>query len=386
MKDGAMGTSIFDEMGAKPVINARGTYSMLGGAVFSPRVWAAMEAASRAYVDMASLIDGAGRVIARLLGVEAALPTPGVAASLALASAALVAEGDGAKLERLPDLSGMKSDILIQRRHRYRYDRALRLSGARLVEVGDEDGTSVDQLAAALGPRTAAICVPAHLDGEPGTVSLADVIALAHRQGVPVLVDAAFLVFPVERLLELARSGADVVCFSAKYMGGPNAGGFICGSKTWIDAVSRAGFTSFELGEHRVFGRPFKLDRHTVVGIVAALGEWLEMDHDARQEGYERKVQTMMGALSGVPGIELTPCSFSMEETLIPEPVNCLHVRIKQETGTSARDLSAELWALNPAIALHARDDALMAVVETLADGEEEIVAGRIRDALVRRR
>jgi L-seryl-tRNA(Ser) seleniumtransferase len=381
-----MGTSIFDEMGTKPVINARGIYSMLGGSVFSPRVWAAMEAAARSYAEMADLIAAAGRVIAGLLGTEAALPTPGVAASLALASAAFVAEGDGAKLERLPDVAGMKTDVLIQQRHRYRYDRALRLSGARLVAVGDENGTTVDQLAGALGPRTAAICVPAHLDGEPGTVSLADVIATAHRQDVPVLVDAAYLVYPIERLLALARSGADVVCFSAKYMGGPNAGGFVCGRTTWVDAVSRAGFTSFELGEHRVFGRPFKLDRHTVVGVVAALQEWLEMDHDARQEGYERKVQTMMGALSGVPGIELTPCSFSMEETLIPEPVNCLHVRITPETGTTARDLGAELWALNPAIALHARDDTLMAVVETLAEGEEEIVAGRIRDALVRRR
>src|SRR5262249_6672984 len=153
---------------------------MLGGSVFSPRVWAAMEAAARSYVDMAELIDAAGRVIAGLLGTEAALPTPGVAAALALASAAVVAEGDSAKLERLPDVSGMKTRVLIQHRHRYRYDRVLRLSGARLVDVGDENGTTVDQLAAALGPRTAAVCVPAHLDGEPGTVSLPDVIATAH--------------------------------------------------------------------------------------------------------------------------------------------------------------------------------------------------------------
>jgi D-glucosaminate-6-phosphate ammonia-lyase len=380
-----MGTSIFDELGTKAVINARGTYSLLGGSVFSPRVWAAMEAAARSYVDLADLIDASGRVIAGLLGTEAALPTPGVAAALALASAAFVAEGDGAKLERLPDVSGMKSDILIQRWHRYRYDRTLRLSGATLVDVGDEDGTTGDQLAAALGPRTAAICVPAHLDGEPGTVSLADVIAIAHRRGVPVLVDAAYLVSPIERLLGLARCGADLVCFSAKYLGGPNAGGFACGRQTWVDAVSRAGFTSFELGEHRVFGRPFKLDRHTVVGVVAALQEWLEMDHDARQEGNERKVQTMIRALADLPGIELTPCLFSMEETLVPEPINCLHVRITPATGTSARDVSAGLWDLNPAIAVHVKDDALMAVVETLADGEEEVVAGRIRDALARR-
>lgn len=378
-----MDTSIFDEMGTKAVINARGTYSMLGGSVFSPRVWAAMEAAARSYVDMADLLDASGRVMAALLGTEAALATPGVAAGLALASAALVTEGNGPKLEQLPDVSGMKSDVLIQRRHRYRYDRILRLSGARLVDVGDEDGTTADQLAAALSPRTAALCVPAHLDGEPGTVSLADAIVIAHRRGVPVLVDAAYLVYPIERLLGLAQSGADIICFSAKYMGGPNAGGVVCGRKPWVDAISRAGFTTFELSEHRVFGRPYKLDRHTVVGIMAALQEWLEMDHKARHDGYECKVRAMIRTLGGVPGIELTPCRFPMEETSIPQPINCLQVEVTPVTGTNAHDLSARLSGLNPAIALHVRNDALLAVVESLAAGEEEIVAARIRDLLV---
>ncbi|MDP9369562.1 MAG: aminotransferase class V-fold PLP-dependent enzyme [Chloroflexota bacterium] len=378
-----MDMSIFDAMGTKAVINARGTYSMLGGSVFSPRVWAAMEAAARSYVDMEDLLDASGQVMATLLSTEAALATPGVAAALALASAALVTEGDGAKLERLPDVSGMKADVLIQRRHRYRYDRTLRLSGARLVDVGDEDGTTADQLAAALGPRTAALCVPAHLDGEPGTVSLTDAIVIAHRRGVPVLVDAAYLVYPIERLLGLAQSGADIICFSAKYMGGPNAGGVVCGRKTWVNAISRAGFTSFELGQHRVFGRPYKLDRHTVVGVVVALQEWLGMDHMARHHGYECKVRSMIRTLGGVSGIELTPCRFPMEETPIPQPINCLQVRITPVTGTNAHDLSARLSGLNPAIALHVRHDALLAVVETLADGEEEIVAARIRDLLV---
>jgi hypothetical protein len=179
---------------------------------------------------------------------------------------------------------------------------------------------------------------------------------------VPVLVDAAYLVDPVERLLGLARCGTDVVCFSAKYMGGPNAVGFVCGRTAWIEAVARAGFTSFELGEHRVFGRPWKLDRHTVVGVVAALQEWL--------------------GLEGIPGIESTPCRFPAEGPAASGPINCVRVRIGPATGTSAREVGAALWGQNPAIALHLRDDALLAVVESLADGEEEAVAGRIRDAL----
>ena len=380
-----MGPSILDELGTRAVINARGTYSILGGAVFSPRVWAAMDAAAHTYVDMDELLTGSGRVVAGLLGAEAALVTPGVAAALALSAAAFVADRDGPNLERLPDVAGMKADLLIQRRHRYRYDRVLRLSGARLVDVGDEDGTTAGQLAAALGPSTAGVCVPAHLDGAPGTVPLADVVAIAHGRGVPVLVDAAYLVYPVERLRGLAGCGADVVCFSAKYLGGPNAGGFVSGRKAWVDAVYRAGFTGFERGEHRVFGRPWKLDRHTVVGVVAALQEWLEMDHEARHAGYERKVRAMARALAGVPGIEPAPCRFPAEEPATAGPPNCLRVRIGPASGTSAGAVGEALWGLNPAVAVHVRDDALLVVVEALADGEEEVVAARIREALAPR-
>ena len=381
-----MGGSVYDELGTRAVINARGRYSLLGGTVFSPRVWAAMTEAAGAYADMDDLLSASGRVVAELLGAEAALVTPGAAAALALASAAFVARGEGPKLERLPDVAGMPSEIVIQRRHRYRYDRVLRLSGARLVDVGDDNGTTADQLAAALGTPTAAVCVPAHLDGAPGTVPLVDVVATAHGRGVPVLVDAAYAVYPLERMLGLARSGADLVCFSAKYLGGPNAGGFVCGRKAWVDAVARAGFTSFERGEDRVFGRPWKLDRHTVVGVVAALREWLEMDHAARHAEDERKVGAMIRALGGVPGIEPTPCRFPPEEPPAAGPINCLRVRIAPETGTSAPEAAAALWALNPAIAVHVRDDALLAVVEALADGEAEVVAARIRGVLAPRR
>ncbi len=107
------------------------------------------------------------------------------------------------------------------------------------------------------------------------------------------------------------------------------------------------------------------------------------MDHKARHDGYECKVRAMIQTLGGVPGIELTPCRFPMEETPIPQPINCLQIRITPATGTNAHDLSARLSGLNPAIALHVRHDALLAVVETLAAGEEEIVAARIRDVLV---
>jgi L-seryl-tRNA(Ser) seleniumtransferase len=378
-----MDTAIFGQIGSKPVINARGAYSTLGGAIFSPRVWAAMEAANRSFVDMDDLLRASGRRIASLLGADAALVTPGAAAALALGSAAMITRGDGARLERLPDTAGMPAEILIQRQHRYRYDRAIELSGARLVEVGDGQQTVLDHIKQAIGPNTAGICFPAHLDRAPGTVPLDEVLALARRRGLPTIVDAAYQVYPLSRMRDLACVGAELVCFSSKYMGGPNAGGFLCGSQEWIQLASRTTFTSFELGEHRVYGRSHKMDRHLVVAVVEALQEWLEMDHDARLESYEVKVQTMLRILDNVPGIELTPHFFTMEETLEAEPVNCLKIHISPEIRTSASAAGQHLQGLDPSIAVHVRDDALLAVVDTLEPGEEIAVAEQLRKLLI---
>jgi seryl-tRNA(Sec) selenium transferase len=141
-----IGTSIFDDLGVKPVINALGNWTMLGGSSPSPRLLAAIAAAGRYYVDMEELLDKSGRLIAGLVGAEAAYVTPGAAAALALGAAACMTGGDRAKMAQLPDTTGLKSEILIQKRQRYKYDRALTIFGARLLEVGDDSGTTPHQL------------------------------------------------------------------------------------------------------------------------------------------------------------------------------------------------------------------------------------------------
>jgi L-seryl-tRNA(Ser) seleniumtransferase len=254
--------------------------------------------------------------------------------------------------------------------------------GVRLVEVGDEAGTTRAQLEAALGPQTAAMLFPAHLDAAPGTVPLADVAAIARRGGVPTLVDAAYMNYPVEIMSSFTSSGADLVCFSAKYFGGPNAGGFICGRRDLIEAVAGVDFTRFESGRYRIYGRPFKLDRQTVVGVVVALQEWLSMDHAARFAGYRRMVDSMAEELSPVRGLELTPLCFTMQETLEPEPVNCLRVRIGPATGTMAQAVAEALGAGNPSVLVHLDGDALIVDVEVLRPGDNAYIAAQLRRVL----
>ena len=146
----------------------------------SPRVRRAMQDVERYYVDMEQLLERSGAVIADLLGAEAAYVTPGAAAALALGAAACLAGADPDKIGRLPDTTGMPGTVLIQAGHRYHYERAATVPGGRLVEVGEKSGTTADQLRSALGQDVAAVMFPAHLDGKPGTLLLADVIAIAH--------------------------------------------------------------------------------------------------------------------------------------------------------------------------------------------------------------
>lgn len=371
--------SVFDRFGARPVINASGIYTDLGGSRLSPAVWAAATAANDSFVDMVELLDRSGERIAALLGVEAARVTPGASAAIALGVAACLTGPDRAKIERLPETAGMPNEVLIQRGHRYKYDRCALLAGAKLVEVGTAAGTRPDEIERAIGPRTAALFVPAHLDGRTGTVALAEVAAIGNARGLPTFVDAAYLNYPTALMGRFVARGAALACFSAKYFGGPNAGGFLCGRKELIDVVAALDFTCHESGPYLRFGRAFKLDRQTVVATVVALEEWLAMDHAARWAGYRRLVASLQDRLAGLPGARLAPMGFTMDERLVPEPVNCLVVAFDPGMGRTAPEVSAILAAGNPSIRCVVDGNALVVVVETLREGDDVLIADRLR-------
>jgi D-glucosaminate-6-phosphate ammonia-lyase len=363
-------SSIYQSLGATPVVNATGIYTQLGGGTVSKRTLEAMQEANRWFADMPELMDQAGRAIAELVGAEHARVTPGAAAGLALGAAAFLTRGEPEAVARLPETDGV---VLVQRPHRYRYDRCIRLSGARLIEV---DG---DNLADALADGPAALAFPGHLDGVPGTVGLTEAVALARAAAVPVLADAAFMVDPPEQLRAVVATGADIVCVSSKYYGGPNAGGFVCGRREWVDAVAALDFVSFELDEEHRFGRVFKLDRETIVGVVEGLRAWFETDHDARITGYGRMADSLAERLAAVPGLELTPMCFTMVETLEPAPVNCLHIRVAHR---AAAEVERNLREGDPSIRVNVIGDALVVVFDTVPAEHEELLAERLEAEL----
>ena len=374
--NGGAGTDIYTELGLTPVINGRGNQTVLGGALLSPQVQAAMDAANRYFVDMDALLTQTGRMIAEQLECEAAYVTPGCAAAMTLGTAACVTEDDGAKMERLPDTTGMRREVVIQAKQRYKYDRAPTVCGAVLREAGDASGTTKEQMAAAITPETAVVLFPAHMDGQPGTVALAETIAVAHDHNVPVLVDAASQIFPVERMKGWTKMGADLVCFGAKYFGAPHSSGVLCGAADLVASASQQGFIGFERGRHRTIGRPLKLDRGEILAVAVALREWVTMDHEARIARIRERVEGAIRRLEGVPGITATSAPNGQFGT------PSLRIEVNAGGRMSAEQLATALGRGTPSIVCGRDATSLRFYLGTIYEGDELVVADRVREVV----
>src|SRR6202047_4265593 len=326
---------VFEKFSVRPVINACGIYTDLGGSVFSPRAWQAMQEINHSFVRMVDLLDRSGEMLASLVGAEAARVIPGASAAITLGTAACIAGRDGPAWEQLPDTSGLKNEVIIQKAHRYKYDRMVRIAGGRLVEAGSENGTTLPELKRAFGPQTAMVLFPAHLERKSGTISLEEVSSVAHAHGIPVFMDAAYMNDPPALMSTFLPRGADLVCFSAKYL---------------------------------TFGRPWKMDRHSIVATVVALEEWLAMDHVARWASYREKVAAMRSLLADTPGIHTEQKYFTMDERLLDDAVNCMTVQCPGG-AEQIEQVSADLLSGDPSIATVVLDDKLVVAVDgVLAD------------------
>ncbi len=372
----ATGADIYAKMGARAVINAQGNRTVLGGSATVPEVTEAMAAVNDTYIEMAELLARSGEYIADLLDVEAAYVTSGCSAALAFSAAACMTGRDLDKIAQIPDTTGMKSEIIIQKAQRYSYDRSFTVPGATLVEAGDEDGCSREQLEAVIGDNTAAVAYLVR-PGDPDSVlTLEQTVEIAHDAGVPVIADAAAQIYPLDYFRRNAQA-ADIACFGAKYMGAPQSSGFLCGKKELVEAASDQGFIAFQENGGRSFGRPMKLDKQEVVGVVTAVERWLTINHEDRLLVFEERLESMQQELGATPGVEA-----GIEK--VPQYYGShLSVTIDPDVvGKTAQDIADELDSGTPRVAVSVVDDrTLTATSHALNEGEELIVAERIRAA-----
>lgn len=360
-----MSANLRARLGVECVINAVGPATRLGSSVLAPDVIEAMVDAAGSFVRMNELQDAAGRVIARITGAEAGYVTNGAAGGLMLAAAACLAGQDPLRMNQLPDTTGMPDEIVIHRVHRNGYDHALRAAGAKLVEIGFPDLVFPYELAGAITERTAAVAY--HASIEANALPLADVIEVAHRFEVPVIVDASLSVPPPSNLRTFIEMGADLVVISGgKWIGGPAASGFIAGRadlirsiayqqqdsdvrvETWYDA-ERIEAEEILGPPHQGIGRALKVGKEEIAGLIAALQTYVGRDHDADQQRWTcaaKSVITAVAELSGVSARLVPPDGrthgWPVAEIEIDPSI----------TGKSAYDVVNLLSAGSPSIAL----------------------------------
>lgn len=370
---------LYRELGARPVVNAIGSVTLLGGSTPPREVREAMEEANSAYIPLMELQEKAGEVIAEMLNVPAAYITSGAGSALTLATAAVMAGDDDSKIQQLPNTTGMKSEILIQTRQRYWYDRCLELAGARLVSFGSKARTTREDLEKAIGPNTVAVhYLAVEQSPDPAALSLQDTVEIAHAHGLPVLVDAAGQVYPLENLGKYVRMGADFQCIAAKYLGAPQSVGLALGTEEMIHTISLQSFAAYEGRRVRGIGRPQKIDRQEMVGAVVAVRRWMSMNHEERLAEAERRSQTIVARLQGIRGVRA-----EMIQNIIGHQPFGVNVWVDPTvTGMTVHDVVAKLKEGDPPIWTRVRDgeDWISIHMFGLNEGEEGIVGERIAE------
>ena len=368
---------IYKELGAKPVINATGSVTMLGGSTPIPEVREAMAQADGAYIPLMELQEAAGNAIARMVNVPAAYVTSGAGSALMLATAAAMAGDDDDRIQQLPNTAGMKNEVLIQTRQRYWYDRCLELAGAKLVMFGSEERTTAEDLENAIGPNTAAVHYYAvEQEYDPNALSLEDTIAIAHAHNVLVTVDAAGQIYPLENFGKYVRMGADFQCIAAKYMGSPQSTGLALGSEDMIRKIGLQAFASYEGRRVRGVGRPQKVDRQEMIGAVAAVRHWMTMNHEDRLADSERRSRAIISAVAGIPGLRA-----ELIDNVIGHHAYGLNLWVDSAVaGFDIYDLRDRLKDGDPPIWTRVRDDEDFITIHMfgLNPGEEIAVGERI--------
>lgn len=343
----------------------------------APEVLRAMEEASHNFVPIHELQEKAGKRIAELTGAEDAFVTCGAAAALCLSACAATTLGEKDRMQRLPDLTGMKSKMVIQKRHRNMYDHAFRMVGLKLVDV-----ESAAQMRAAIDSNTAAVAYVEshHVLGAP--VSLEETVEIAHKAGVPVILDAAAELPPASNLSKFVKMGVDMVAFSGgKNLRGPQCSGLLLGKREW---VRRAYANS---SPNNYLARIAKVGKEEIVGIMVALERFLQKDHEAERREWHAMLDRVTARLKGTPTV-FTEYITNNDYSHTPR----LSVQWDEaKMGITLEDMVKKLREGNPSI--EASDmryfnppwKGLGIFPYNLKPGEELIIADRVKEILTRK-
>ncbi len=356
-----MNCPTYESIGVRPLINCRGTYTIISGSIILPEVREAMTLASQRYVNLDELMEGVGARIAELMECEWGLVTDGCAAALCQVTAACVAGNDPEKMIRLPDTTGMKNEVIVQTCHRNVYDHAIRMVGVKMIEVETKA-----EFKAALNERTAMLFVFGDAE-ERGQITVKEMAELGHEHGIPTFVDAAAERPDVPNWY--LEQGADAVAYSGgKCLRGPQASGLVLGRKDLLQNAFLNG------APHHALARPMKAGKEEIMGLLAAAEQWVKRDHKAEWKEWERRLGVITEAVKDVDSVT----------TAIRQPgrsnvAPVLEINWDVKTvGMSGTDAASQLSKGEPRIELDGNANGISIMPYMMEEGEDEIVAARL--------
>jgi L-seryl-tRNA(Ser) seleniumtransferase len=372
--------NIYARLGVRPFINGRGTWTYLSGSLELPEVRAAKAEAAKYFVDIVELQRGVGRRLAELSGAESGLVTSGAAGAMAAATAACIAGSDPAKVWQLPDTTGLKHEVIMVG-GRSAFDSAIRLAGGKLVLV-----KTVEEVQAAINDKTAMVYTTR--DGE----ALDRLLAITKKAGVPVLLDQAAGIPPIENLSAYAKTGVDLYTFSGgKGLCGPQCSGLLLGRKDLIEAAL-ANSSPWE----GAVCRPMKVGKEEIMGCLAAVEAWTKKDLGELDREWSGRLKRIAKLIETVPGVT--------SEIEVPKGGNrypTLTVKWDEKAwGFTVADCDQKLREGEPRIEVltlnnpslvpavnegepkGARANQLRIISMTLEPGEEVIIGRRLREIL----
>ncbi len=372
-----IGPNIFQSIGVEPIINCRGTFTIIGGSIERPEVREAMEAASKDFVQYDELADGIGKRLAEITGAEWGMVSAGCAAGMKHVTAACITGGNPEKLIRIPDLAGFdKTEVVIPKASRNTYDHAIRNIGVKIVEVN-----TPEELENALNARTAMIYIMAYDESQPGQpLSLENVAKIAKPHKIPILIDAAAEVLTIPNI-HLQR-GADVVVYSGgKAICGPQCAGLVLGRKDILMSAWQAS------SPHHGPGRDNKVGREEMIGMLAAVEAWTKRDHAAEWKTWLSWLDNIAKKVSRIDGV--TTSVFEPTELSNRSPVLSIYWD-PAKLNITGEEVAEELGRNKPRVAIgsETKDGKTSVNITTgqMQPGNDKVVANRIYGALSQKR
>jgi len=377
-------TNIFRSIGVEPIINCRGTFTIISGSLERPEVRAAMEAAAHNFVQYDELADGIGQRLAELTGAEWGMVSAGDAAGLKHITAGIISGGDPEKLIRIPHLEGLeRTEVIVPRSSRSVYDHAIRNTGVTMITID-----TIEELESAINPKTVMIYMGTGDKSWTGApLSLENISKIAKARNIPVLFDAAnedLTIPPIH-----FKRGATIVAYSGgKAICGPQCAGLMLGDKSILMSAWQAS------APHHGPGRDNKVGREEMIGMLAAVEAWIKLDHEAIRKKWLSYLDLIINKISSIPSVQTrvhTPSTLTGLSNNSPELIITWDAKTLNFTG---EEMAEELARNKPRIAVasgggRGNDPKINGIAVTttqMQPGEDKIVADRIYEVLTRKR